>query len=157
MSAIKMFWAQKGLLTKERLLPTLERLIEGVPNGKHIYITFEQNNGKRSLRQNRYWWGVVIETMRRHYDDLGVMLTPDQVNEVVCHHIGHEEAFTDPHGIRHVIRKSTSNQSKEQFGELMEKVWAWAAVDLGVYIPPPEDKDLIPQHIIEDIPHAAGQ
>ena len=102
-----------------------------------VLITISPKRAARSLQQNRWYWGVIVELLSDHTG-----YTPDEIHEVLkAKFIPKRLALADGNGeIRDelVIGGSSAKLNKIEFGEFCESVRRWAAEDLGVVIPDPE-------------------
>jgi hypothetical protein len=103
---------------------------------REVEITVDRRRATRSLAQNRYYRGVIVELLSQHtgYDQ-------DEMHEVLkAKFLPKRLTFSDGNGeIRDslVIGGSTVRLTKDQFGEYCESIKRWAAT-LGVVIPDPE-------------------
>ena len=97
--------------------------------GEEVEIEFRKRRTKRSDRQNRYWWGVVIPLIAEHCG-----YSHDEMHEALkAKFLGTEDMS------RGLLRiGSTAKLDTQAFAELTDRVVLWAAGDLGVIIPPPE-------------------
>jgi len=102
--------------------------------GTHVDIIIRKHRGKRTDKQNRYYWGVVVAILADHfgYDaeemhgELKILFNPIQ-------------SKIDP---SRIIGGSTAKMSTIEFDvyedSYVERICRWAASEYGVYIPPPE-------------------
>ena len=79
---------------------------------------------KRSLDQNAYYWGVVIDILHKH---LGY--TKDEMHSALKYLFLKEEK----NGL--TIIKSTAKLNTKEFSKYVEKVKDWASQKMGVFIP----------------------
>lgn len=99
--------------------------------GKTVQVTAENLRKVRSTEQNAYYWGVVVRMIADHCG----YRTAEEVQGV------HEELrrkFLTGHGPLSVT-PSTASLSTEEFSEYVEAVRRWAADELGIYIPDPNE------------------
>ena len=73
----------------------------------------------RSERQNRYYWKCVIMPL--------------------CEHTGYHKFEMHELLKERFIIKTTKELDKQEFNQFCEEVRAWAGVDLGVNIMPPNE------------------
>jgi len=103
--------------------------------GRPCYFTLSELKRSRSNNQNRYYWGVVIEIIGR---ELGYH--PEEVHEVLKNQflpvrtlsIGDDE---------YKISGSTAKLSTKEFEDYLERVRTWAASNLSIVIPLPNEVD----------------
>ena len=109
--------------------PAQFRAYVGRFKGEEVEIEFRKRRTKRSDRQNRYWWGVVIPLIAEHCG-----YSHDEMHEALkAKFLGTEDMS------RGLLRiGSTAKLDTQAFAELTDRVVLWAAGDLGVIIPPPE-------------------
>lgn len=92
-----------------------------------IVLTVKKYRKKRSNPQNKYWWGVVCKV---YGDYLGY--TPQEMHDAL------KWQFLQVPGELPTVR-STKKLTTTEFNELIEEVARFAAMEHGVYIPPPDD------------------
>jgi hypothetical protein len=102
--------------------------------GDRIWISVGRLSDKkiRSVEANNYYWGVVV-----HMLSLETGYEKDEMHEALKLKFLQWEPLE---GIPTTV--STSKLSSDQFAEYVERIKRWAAIDLGVYIPSPNDLDL---------------
>jgi hypothetical protein len=103
------------------------------PN-KQFTITIGKKGSKRSTQANRYYWGVVVAEVRLGFINLGHELTAEET------HFYLKEKFNsvtieNKEGITIEVPGSTTQMTKTQFSEYIEKIARFAAEFLGVTIP----------------------
>ena len=93
--------------------------------GKRIELTIQKERHNRSLSQNSYYWGVVIEILGNNYG-----YDPEEMHEALKFKFLklHEDS-----GL--VTTRSTRKLTTVEFGDYLDKVIRWAAEE-GLYIPP---------------------
>lgn len=99
--------------------------------GKTVEVTAENRRKNRSGEQNAYYWAVVVKMIAEHCG----YRTPEEVQGV------HEELrrkFLPGTGPMQV-RPSTAALSTEEFSDYIEQVRQWAAEELSIYIPDPNE------------------
>jgi len=112
-------------------------------NDDAVLITIEPFKAKRSLAQNRYYWGVVIQGIIDVFYEHG-----DSINKEAAHHYASADigklgdVAYSPDGKPFMYLKSTTDLSTADFEIYMEKIRAWAA-GYGHKIP-------LPHEIIQD-------
>jgi hypothetical protein len=80
----------------------------------------------RSLPQNKYYWGVVVDLVHQGLVDAGFneVKTPEDAHEVMKNQFLHQG--------------STVDLTTTQFNEYLDQVAQWAAEYLGISIPLPD-------------------
>ena len=112
----------------------MARWISTFKTGTHVDIVIRKHRSKRSLRQNAYYWDVVVTILAGEFghDTLEAMH-----EDLKLEHNPVESKITPGK----MIGGSTANMSTEEFfsGETsyVERICRWAATEHGVYIPPP--------------------
>jgi hypothetical protein len=99
--------------------------------GDEVEVEVRKRRSKRSTQQNAYWWGVVIPHIASHCG-----YTPDETHEALkVKFLGQEDLS------RGLVRVgSTAKLNTTEFADLVDRVVLWAAEDLGVIIPLPEER-----------------
>ena len=104
--------------------------------GAQVEIAVTIRRASRSLQQNAYYWGVVVQIISEHTG-----YTPDEVHEFLkMKFIPKRLAVADGNGEiceEFVIGGSTRKMNTIQFGEFMEECRRFAADTLDCYIPDP--------------------
>lgn len=92
--------------------------------GKRIELILQKERNARTLSQNAYYWGVIIEILGNHFG-----YEPDEMHEAL------KFKFLKKHEDILVTVGSTAKLSTIEFGEYLDRVMEWAAKDYGIYIP----------------------
>lgn len=96
--------------------------------GKRVELTLQKERHNRTLNQNSYYWGVVIEILGNHFG-----YDADEMHEAL------KFKFLKTHeNTRLITTRSTAKLSTLEFGEYLDKVIRWAAEE-GCYIPSSEE------------------
>jgi hypothetical protein len=97
--------------------------------GKRIELILKKRKSQRSLAQNSYYWGVVIEILSNHtgYES-------EEMHEALKVKFL-SEGTDEKTGLIKV--KSTAKMNTDEFIKYTDKIIRWAAQDLGVFIPDP--------------------
>lgn len=85
----------------------------------------------RSLKENNYYWGVIIKMIS---EETGAF--PDDV------HYELKRMFLKQSGDKIPVLISTTNLSTTDFEEFLSKVRIWAASELGIMIPQPNECEI---------------
>ena len=105
--------------------------------GSEVEVEVTIRRASRSLNQNAWYWGVIVEAISDHTG-----YTPDEVHEFLkAKFIPKRLVFEDGNGEvvdDYVLGGSTRKMNTIQFGEFCEDVRRWAATTLDINIPDPE-------------------
>jgi hypothetical protein len=104
---------------------------------------------KRSLRENRYYFGVVIKALREKAKAEGNPVSKDEAHRLAMLAIGHC-AYRKRWGVVSLEPKQTHNLETWEFEELLEKVRCWAAQQLKIDIELPNEGIAYPAFIGDD-------
>lgn len=101
--------------------------------GKAVSVTFRVPSNPRTLKQNAYYWAVVLTTIATQ---LGY--STEEVHSAV------KDMFLPRKflklGSREVeVRKTTTDLTFTEFQTYLEQVRAWASTELGLAIPLPNE------------------
>lgn len=103
-----------------RYLTTLE--------GQRVTIEVKKFRKNRTDQQNRFWWGVVINILSKHTG-----YEPEEMHDAI------KIKFLPVEKMGLISGRSTARLNTAEFNDLIERVQRWAAQDLQVYIPDPEE------------------
>lgn len=110
--------------------------VSGLRDGWEVELTVKRLRATRSLEQNAYYWGVVVQMLSEHTG-----YTPEDIHELLkAKFIPKRLAVCDGNGViqgEFVLAGSTRSMNKLEFGEYMDSVRQWAADALDVVIPDP--------------------
>lgn len=103
--------------------------IRRMKDGWQLEVTVQRLRATRSLAQNAYFWGVVLQTISE--------CTGDEVDDL--HDYFKKRFLPKPLGIdsNEVVGGSTRTLNTVQFGEYIEKIRQFAAEFLDIAIPDP--------------------
>lgn len=105
--------------------------------GKDVRVKIEQKTKSRSLSQNNYYWGVVIELIAEH---LGYRA--DEVHDLMRAMFLPYSFVDAKRGINIQTARSTSSLTTVEFEEYIEKIRGWASSEQEIRIPLPNEVDL---------------
>jgi hypothetical protein len=108
--------------------------------GKEIVLTIERKRKKRSNEQNAYLWGVVYPILKDGFYQIGYKLTTGQVHELMKQTFVKEDLINETTGEVKTITGHTSNLTTSQFMEYLADIKQFAAEELNVYIPDPNEQ-----------------
>jgi len=127
-----------GTVTNGRLvLDSPQRYIVQLAKleGKRIEVVVRKQRSKRSLKENSYYWGVVVEILRDHFG-----YETYEAEEV---HVGLKLKFLRIHESEGLeTAKSTTKLSTAEFEDYLERIRRWASKEHNCYIPLPNECDL---------------
>lgn len=107
--------------------------------GKRWLIKIMRRSAKRSQPQNRYYWGVVVHSIRMGLLNLGHDLNKDEVHAFLKQKFN-SVRVANKDGWAEDFPGSTATLNKIQFGEYLEKIFQWSAEYLSITIPSPDEK-----------------
>lgn len=103
-----------------------------------LEVVIERKHATRSLAQNRLYFGVYVRTLSEHTG-----YSPDEVHEILkAKFLPKRLAVTDGNGEvkgLFVIGGTTTKLNKIEFGDYLRSIQQWAAEDLDVDIPDPQE------------------
>lgn len=102
-------------------------------DGKWIWLTVERFSKQRSLNQNRYYWGVVINILK---DEIGY--TKNEMHDALRRHF----LTVEEEGKILPTVKSTTELDTMGFEEYLQEVREWADTEMDIVIPLPNEVDI---------------
>ena len=106
--------------------------------GYSLTITFQRFGNKRTTKQNRYYWGVVVKMIQSRFKELGHDLDSEEVHDFLKAEFNKREIVTEnDHHLQ--IPRSTKELDTTAFNEYIERVRQFAAITLEINIPDPDD------------------
>lgn len=101
-------------------------------DGKRVQLTVEKVKHNRSLNQNSYYWGVVLKLIAGYTG-----AEPEEVHDAL------KMQFSQKRFVGNLVAPaSTKRMDTIQFTDYIEKVRRWAAEELSVSIPDPQEVTL---------------
>jgi hypothetical protein len=111
-------------------------------DGWEVELSVKRLRATRSLEQNAYYWGVVVQLLSEHTG-----YTPDEIHDLLkAKFIPKRLAVCDGNGVitdEIVLGGSTRQMNKVEFGEYMDAIRQWAAETLDVAIPDPDREAVV--------------
>ena len=97
--------------------------------GQRVQLIVRKPSRQRSQNENRYYWGVVIALLAEHCG-----YTPEEMHEALKFAMlrTHEDGPLPS-------VKSTAQLSTTEFEDYLERIRIWAATELGVVVPLPNE------------------
>lgn len=101
--------------------------------GKKVELVLRKRRSQRSIKQNAWYWGVVVEILANHCG-----YEPEEMHDALKYRFlsNHKE---DERGLIRIC--STAKLTTSEFIDYTNRVVRWAAESLGVYIPDPNEVD----------------
>lgn len=129
MKSLKRIVNFENLEHVDRLCTYMEDLKDGI-----YWVEIKKYRKNRSLEQNGYYWGVVIEILSREFGCI-----PEEMHEILKARFNSEITIL-PNGeeVRHV--KSTKDKDTFNFEEYLEDIRVWADTEFGINIPLPNEE-----------------
>lgn len=114
-----------------------KKLLSGLKDGKHLVRI--SNYSKRSLRQNAYYFGVVVPMVRQGLFDAGYdeVTENEDAHEIMKHIFLKRVVRSEINDDAITISGSTAKLTTEQFNDFLDQVIRWSAQYLNVVIPDP--------------------
>jgi len=108
-------------------------------DGEIIKIVIEKAKKKRSVNQNSYYWGVIIQEVLLMFREAGNDVDAEEVHSYLKEHVGKlTKVVVDPEGNKESVLQSTTRLSTKEFEDYLERIRAWAA-GFGIVIPLPKE------------------
>lgn len=115
-----------------------ERMARFIANreGKYVQITLRTQGKPRSLNQNAYYWSVCVQMIAEETGHL-----PEEIHEFLKMKLLPRQSVSIG-GDLFSITKSTASLSTDEFEDYLEHVRAFAANELSMTIPLPNEASL---------------
>lgn len=97
-----------------------------------IVLTVEKERRKRSNQQNRWYWGCILQLISEHTGE-----EPEDLHEALKAHFAKKKVVGNI-----IVPSSTRYLDTIDFAEYCEKVRRWAAEELNINIPDPDQVQL---------------
>lgn len=118
----------------------LDRIRDAIAafQGKTLVITVKVYKSKRSLKQNAYYWSVVVPAVTEFFREHGNYVDNNDVHEFLKLRVGKiaQNIVIDGEVFRSL--GSTAKLTTTEFEDYQERIRAWAA-GYGVMIPLPNE------------------
>jgi len=102
--------------------------------GKRIELTIRKVRNTRSLSQNKYYWGVVVEILADHFG-----YTPEELHEELKRKFNPQPSRIDHDK---TYGGSTAKLSTVEFGKYIDSIITWASSEYGIVIPSPDEIEI---------------
>jgi hypothetical protein len=104
-----------------------------------LWVTIEKKRSKRSIQQNRYYFGVCVSLIQERFKELGTDCSKEDVHCFLRGKFLYNEAISE-HGEVFQIPRSTTELSKSEFMDYIAKIQQFAAETLDIIIPEPNEQ-----------------
>ena len=118
------------VVDKAVLWGQIKKTFKSLPSGEYIWQHPEKKKRGRSNQQNAYMWGVVYDLISKHTG-----YTPDEIHQILA------ETFLSYEKDGRTFTRSTTRLKTAEFEQYMEQCRRWAAMELKVYCPLPNEPD----------------
>ncbi|NAW50390.1 hypothetical protein GNY06_02945 [Elizabethkingia argentiflava] len=111
--------------------------------GKNITITLEREKSKRSLQQNKYYWGVVIPLLKKGLlDATGEIYNSEEIHyQLLLPKFGRSTEIVNKNtGEVTLINIGSSEMSKTEFADYINEIQRFGAEFLQIDIPSPGEE-----------------
>lgn len=112
--------------------------VKASKDGEYI-LTLEPKSKKRSVRQNKFLYGVVFPICRQGLLNAGYRVTVDQAKQHVKNLFLKTLIVNEETGEYIELTKSTADLSTTEMMDFIAAVQQYAAEQWGVYIPDPNE------------------
>ena len=127
---IKLDNGQLKLVNKAEMLKFAQSL-----NCNEFTFTLEKKRNKRSNEQNKYYWGVVVPLVKQGLTELGNLVDLESTHDFIKSEFNYKEIVNKDTGEVKKIPNSTTQLTKSEFSEMIERVKQWSAEWCNIYIP----------------------
>lgn len=106
-------------------------------NGKEVELSLGKRVRRRSSQQNKYYWGVVVKILS---DELG--LDMEEMHQALKMKFLRLEKKTKNQKVSLLVSaRSTADLDTAEFEDYTDQIRRWAAVEMNVQIPLPNEVD----------------
>ena len=113
---------------------------EFAAKGCAVVLTIEEFRDKRSTQSNRYYWGIVVDTIYRALKESGWEITKEGTHELLRFRFLKEDKPIGEDGEFVTTVRSTTELDRQEFGDYVEACVRFAAEYLNVVIPAPNEQ-----------------
>ena len=107
--------------------------------GKDVLVTVGERKRPRSVKQNRYWFGVVVRDITLALRELGNNIDEQETHDFLKDDVAKlKRAIVLPTGEVKFTVPSSANLTTAEFARLIEVSRVWALEELSLDIPPPD-------------------
>ena len=112
-------------------------------NCKEFTFTLEKKRNKRSNEQNRYYWGVVVPLVKQGLTELGYLVSIESTHDFIKSEFNYKEIVNKDTGEVKKLPNSTTQLTKSEFSEMIERIKQWSAEWCNIYIPDAGEQTII--------------
>lgn len=105
--------------------------------GKELEITIERKFSKRTTQSNRYYW-LLITMIAERFRELGNDCTKDDIHCFMRSKFCFKEILKDDEVLQ--LPKSTTELTKSEMSEYIEKIKIFSATSLDLNLPEPNQQ-----------------
>lgn len=116
---------------------SLAQAVKMFPEGTPLEFTVSKAVDRRTSPQNRYYWGVVVPCIKAGLKDGGMVLSTEQVHELLKFRFLKEDRAVGEDGEFVTVVPSTSELEVGEFVAYTDRCIQFAAEYLNVVIPEP--------------------
>ncbi len=113
--------------------------IERLKDGDYV-VSVERKKKKRSIDQNKYYWGVVVPMVKHGLLDIGYRITTEGTHEYLKSEFNIKEIVNERTGEILKTIGSTTEMSTVDMLNYFDTIRQWSSEYLGVYIPEPSEQ-----------------
>lgn len=113
--------------------PALEEWAKQNP-GRNILVKFEKRGAKRSLPQNRYYHGIVVQSVMLGLREIGYHISHDETHFFLKQKFNPVQVPGNGGAVIE-LPGTTTQLNKIEFSEYIERIAQWAAEYLSIEIP----------------------
>lgn len=130
---------ETGSIAKSSEFQYWQKYIDGLPRNNEYYVTISKVFKKRTLKQNNYWYGGIIERLAREWG-----WTPEEMKYRIKFHFATNYYDEFPF----LLEKkdgapdrltSSADWSTAQMASLVEKILQWALTEYGIKLMTPNE------------------
>lgn len=139
MSNTAFITVENGAITGNRT--GLSKLFKSLKNGRHEVVVTKV--GKRSINQNKYYWGVVVVMIKDRLNELGNDVDSVNVHDFLKDRFNTKDIFTKEGTVIGCVGDTTTKLTTILFEEYLEKCKQFASSVLEIYIPDPNQQSTL--------------
>jgi hypothetical protein len=125
-----------GKFTRPDLVKGLFLRAYRLYEGDRVEVRIVPQPRKRSLKQNAYYWGVVVPCVQECLAAIGTLCERETVHEFLKLKFLNRDTILDPETEKFIpVSGSTAKLSKDDFSDYIEKIREWTLEYLGAHIP----------------------
>ena len=107
--------------------------------GKDVLVAVSERKRPRSLKQNKYWFGVVVRDITLALRELGNNIDEQETHDFLKDDVAKlKRAIILPTGEVKFTVPSSANLTTAEFTRLIDVSRVWALEELALDIPPPD-------------------